>query len=887
MKKKVNKYLLGGITPNGVKFPWEYADQQYVQAVTPVEPNTSSSFTPISDTMRNVFSTSQSYHQNPLTRSIGSGGNGFGNFIKGLDNSQLNAGISGIGNLATNAISSANQKYSTVSDARKATAMNTISGAVSGAAAGAMIGGPIGAVVGGAAGLASGLVGGKSKARDASFYEDPTLEYGTGILGSIGRGSARRKYDELKKKAEGNRIAAMTGQEANADWMYDLDSENNVFAANGGDIGDLAWLDDGELFKTPDQQIYSVPEQGKPEDSNLLNIPDGTKVLSDKLKVPGTKETFANMAKRLTSNKSKYNDKYAQGSAEANAINDKIVFDTLFDIQEGMKGGKKEYKANIPAYATGSVVDNDLDPIVITAKRPANVLNEVVVNGINLKDDTKRLNGIPIPDYLQPAYSNLIRLLSSDSKNAIAINSEIDNINRLLGKNNAPKSVRQQWNDVLNQYVSTLGVGASTVQQQMIPDSMRLHIPGTIQSPVTEAAINNIRSNARINTMIPEYTDVSRIGEQYTSVGDVWNTGEQSLRLDDPGVYIPNNNRSSQDREISERVRTIRRNPWIHHTWEESNGIGNEQLNVTDTLDFPHYATVYNQEPSKMIIYEPKRQTSTQSPQTRSTGVRQSSQRSATSRFTLTPQQIQVQGAGLDMLPKPIDTHNIAIQELSTPVRQTQPVTTASNTPDTTETRSPYDWEQLATDITSLLPVFSNLGERPETFASVHNPYTNAALSALGRRRYDIRPTIDAIRRGTASANYAMSQNNVNTGANLAFRLQNAVKANNAITGAYADAAIQNNQYAADYANALNNFGQQYVQARNTAIDQNARSRAQARNINRAGLSQLSNYAQNRLLMRNQRLADQAMLDIYKPILSAGFTPDQYAKLFEQVSRRR
>ena len=132
-----------------------------------------------------------------------------------------------------------------------------------------------------------------------------------------------------------------------------------------------------------------------------------------------------------------------------------------------------------------------------------------------------------------------------------------------------------------------------------------------------------------------------------------------------------------------------------------------------------------------------------------------------------------------------------------------------------------------------------------------------------------------------------MSQNNVNTGANLAFRLQNAVKANNAITGAYADAAIQNNQYAADYANALNNFGQQYVQARNTAIDQNARSRAQARNINRAGLSQLSNYAQNRLLMRNQRLADQAMLDIYKPILSAGFTPDQYAKLFEQVSRRR
>ena len=878
MRKKINKYQFGGITPNGVKFPWEYADQQYVQAVTPVEPNTSSSFTPISDTMRNVFSTSQSYHQNPLTRSIGSGGNGFGNFIKGLDNSQLNAGISGIGNLATNAISSANQKYSTVSDARKATAMNTISGAVSGAAAGAMIGGPIGAVVGGAAGLASGLVGGKSKARDASFYEDPTLEYGTGILGSIGRGSARRKYDELKKKAEGNRIAAMTGQEANADWMYDLDSENNVFAANGGDIGDLAWLDDGELFKTPDQQIYSVPEQGKPEDSNLLSIPDGTKVLSDKLKVPGTKETFANMAKRLTSNKSKYNDKYAQGAAEANAINDKIVFDTLFDIQEGMKGGKKEYKNGLQAFATAGEKDG-----YQLGDRTGNYgLDFLLELGNIIKDD------MPRTDLSKPYEQRPI---------------QID-----LGKIN--------------------------------------NIPRFKISQESEYTSDN-QSNSR--SVLSDTTNLSRMDQllldKAEGKGERRGTaGEQSLRLNDPGVYIPNNNRSSQDREISERVRTIRRNPWIHHTWEEPNGIGNEQLNITDTLDFPHYATVYNQEPGRMVIYEPKRQTSAQSPQTRSTGVRQSSPRSTTSRFTLTPQQIQepgrmviyepkrqtsaqspqtrstgvrqssprsttsrftltpqqiqVQGAGLEMLPKLVDVHNIAVQELSTPVQQTQPVTTAPNTQNTMpvttapntqntiETRSPYDWEQLATDITSLLPVFSNLGERPETFMPIFNPYEGASLDLLGRRRYDVRPTVDAIRRGVASSNYAASQNNTNTGANLAFRLQNAVKANNAITGAYADAAIQNNKYAADYANALDAFGQQRAKALDESMMRNAQSRAQARNIRRTGLSQLSNYAQNRLLMRNQRLADQAMLDIYRPLLDAGFTPDQYAKLFNQVSRR-
>ena len=806
-----------------------------------------------------------------------------------IDN--ISNGIGGAVDLLTNAISSSKQKYDTVKQARMATATNSLTGLAKGAQAGAAVGGPVGAAIGAGVGLWSGLIGGKNKVSDAGFYEDPTLQYGTGIIGAIGRDKAEDKYQELLRKAIGNRNARAVGQELNTDWLLNYNSENNVFAANGGNVSDLAWLDDGEIFKTPDQQIYNIPEQGKPEDSNLLNIPEGTKVLSDKLKVPGTKETFANMAKRLTSNKSKYNDKYAQGAAEANAINDKLVFDTLFDIQEGMKKGKKEYKDNIPAYSTGSIVDNDLDPIVITAKRPANVLDEVVVSGINLKDDTKRLNGIPIPDYLQSSYSNLIQLLSRDPKidprNVIAINSEIDNIKRLLNQNNAPRSVKRQWDNILNQYVNTLGVGAPTVQQQMIPDSMRLHIPGTIQSPVTETVINSIRSNARVNTMVPEYTDVSRIDEQYTSVGDVWNTGEQSLRLDDPGVYIPNSHRSNQDREISERVRTIRRNPWIHHTWEESNGIGNEQLNITDTLDFPQYATVQNQEPSEVVLYAPKRQTQAQSPQTRSIATLQGAPRKTTPRFTLTPQQIQMQGAGLDMSPKPVDIHNIAVQKLSTPVQTTQP-TTASTTPAaTSETRSPYDWAQLATDVTSLLPVFSNLRERPETFASVHNPYSNAALNTLGRRRYDIRPTINAIRRGMASNNYDMSQNNTNTGANLAFRLQNAINTNNAINTAYAQAAEMNNTYAGQYADVLNTIGNQYVDARNRAIEQNAQSRAIARNINRTGLSQLSNYAQTRLRDRNQRLSDAAMMDLYKPLLDVGFTPEQYARMFEQVSRRR
>ena len=810
MKKKVNKYLLGGVTPNGVKFPWEYANQQYVEAVEPVEQNVSSSFTPISDTMRNVFSTSQSYHQNPLTRSIDSGGNGFGNFIKGLNAQQLGAGISGIGNLAMNAISAANQKYSTASDAGKATAMNTLSGAASGAAAGAMIGGAPGAIIGGAVGLASGLIGGKSKARDASFYEDPTLEYGTGILGSIGRGRARRKYEELKKKAEGNRIAAMTGQQANVDWMYDLDSENNVFAANGGDIGDLAWLDDGELFKTPDQQIYSVPEQGKPEDSNLLSIPDGTKVLSDKLKVPGTKETFANMAKRLTSNKSKYNDKYAQGSAEANAINDKQVFDTLFNIQENIKGGKKEYKAGLQEFEDGGQM-----------KYYPQLAKWIV--------QTNALGNGPFKP----------NMWFEDFEQELQFDEDLKNAG--LTRDQWYEYVKRVQMDRLNGKDVSAAFKTVTVPNDTISASDPLNM--TLYRNVSQMPTN---SYATYESYIPQET-FDQFGGLFKSDNPLWTSKQRENYRRYLGTY------RTQDQTGQYNLPKV----WF--------GALNFNDRIGNLMDFSEFDRILN------------------APFTGS-GRRSSSVQ--TSGYGVAPNYVPNKVS----VPSPVKPELKKDVELKPSGISVEP----SKQPDylpfipiqAPKQKNRFDWEQLATDITSLVPVVDNLSAKPETFMPIFNPYEGASLDLLGRRRYDVRPTVDAIRRGVASSNYAASQNNTNTGANLAFRLQNAVKANNAITGAYADAAIQNNKYAADYANALDAFGQQRAKALDESMMRNAQSRAQARNIRRTGLSQLSNYAQNRLLMRNQRLADEAMLDIYKPLLDAGFTPDQYARLFNQVSRR-
>ncbi|UVX70332.1 MAG: hypothetical protein [Bacteriophage sp.] len=106
----------------------------------------------------------------------------------------------------------------------------------------------------------------------------------------------------------------------------------------------------------------------------------------------------------------------------------------------------------------------------------------------------------------------------------------------------------------------------------------------------------------------------------------------------------------------------------------------------------------------------------------------------------------------------------------------------------------------------------------------------------------------------------------------MAFRLQNAIATNKAIAAARAAESNANNQYKAEYANAMNNLGQQWVQATNLASELNTRNRATARNIRRTGLDRLSQWAQNRELMSNQRSRDNAMLKLYYPFLQAGFT---------------
>lgn len=196
---------------------------------------------------------------------------------------------------------------------------------------------------------------------------------------------------------------------------------------------------------------------------------------------------------------------------------------------------------------------------------------------------------------------------------------------------------------------------------------------------------------------------------------------------------------------------------------------------------------------------------------------------------------------------------------------------TTVNTP---EVNSP-NWVDAISDFATLAPIMSNLFTgNPESVQANYNPYASAIANTMGRRRYNINPLLRDIEQNRDVANYSASQQMTNTGHNMAFRLQNAIQANKAKAAARATESNVNNQYKGEYANAMNDLGKQWVNATNLASDLNAQNRASARNIRRAGLSQLSQFAQNKSLMRNQSKRDKAMLELYKPFLRAGFTSD-------------
>lgn len=551
-------------------------------------------------------------------------------------------------------------------------AAQSVSDIASGAATGFQVAGPIGAAVG--AGI--GLIGRSGEeARMTSFTDYDEGSLGSGLIGAFSNRKLRRKRAAIKKNAYSNRAAVQGTNYLQSEAYEDMIGMNTDTMANGGMSSSLAYVDDGELIQTPDGSISKVPENNKPTDSNLVSLPEGSRVLSDKLKVPGRKETFAQLGeKMMAKKKSKYNDRFAENAAKLNEMNNNMIHDQLFAMQESVKQSK------------------------------------------GIKPKTKQIQAAALGDEIKPGLGD--RIVDA-----------IYNPNRKWGAG-------VQWGTGNNQWY---------------------HVP-TASTTATASTSTPTRRRKATSTS----TNTGLIDEGKPELPFTWYGTVNPLKPKHPELLTATN--------------------------DEMAGLGDALTSQADKVTTLPKSNAYSK-------------------------------------------------------PKPENNK--------------------------------FDWGSALSGMASLAPIMSNLFTgRSETVDAVYNPYATSISNTMRRRRYDISPAIEDLNRNRATSNYNASQINTSTGANLAYRLQSAVNTDRAIASLRSQESNVNNQYLGDYANTMNSLGQQWVNATNMANEANAQNRATARNIRRTGLSQLSQWAQNRELMRNQKARDMEMWPLYQRFLQAGFTED-------------
>jgi hypothetical protein len=188
------------------------------------------------------------------------------------------------------------------------------------------------------------------------------------------------------------------------------------------------------------------------------------------------------------------------------------------------------------------------------------------------------------------------------------------------------------------------------------------------------------------------------------------------------------------------------------------------------------------------------------------------------------------------------------------------------------------DWLSLAPTVYNALQSLRN----PEYEQTVLNPYTGAITNTMARRRMNIEPARLANSRSRAISNYNLANINASTGSNLAARTQAAVDEYAANANMYATKQNADNAYLGEYANTLNNLGQQFVQSRTLANDLNAKNRAAARSFGTAAVSQLGQWSQVNRQMKNQAARDNMVYPYLANFLAYG----NPTELIQQMNRQ-
>lgn len=609
---------------------------------------------------------------------------------------------------------------------------STIGSAASLAGAGLTVGGPIGAAVGGGLGLVSGLIGSIKRKKQMQ--------------------ALRRRKETLNKTKIGMNAAAETEGE------YWDDNDLAYTFENGGILPDLAYLDNNEVVRDDYGNIVQVPNTQPGTDNHLVDASTLESVLSDKIKRPGTKNTFAKEGQILSkmTKPSKGKDKFAENTNRLNKINANKAYNKLLAEQEAVKAAKgvKPKVKGIPAYADGKGKKSFLNTPIVE------LLSDLNFNIFNRENEDISgaeavVRGVPYGRHESALNQPISKLLSHSNYNKAAARNTAINLG---------SPTTGTWFAPLQTAAATpQGVDAVTYANDE-PISVDTPVQPTIIQPV----VTNTYTSASNRQVTKTPSTTGSVTTKQTTKPNITKTTTQ--RLSEPTMPLVNTSMTID--------------------WDD----------VVIPVNIPASA---DEATKKRALGKPK---SGYSP----------------------------------------------------------------------------DWLSLAPTVYNTLQSLRGPEEEP----LVLNPYAGAVRSTMARRRMNIEPARLANSRSRAISNYNLANINANTGANLAARTQAAVDEYASNANMYATKQNADNAYLGEYANTLNNLGQQFVQSENMYNYLNARNRAAARNFGATATSQLGKWSQVNKLMQNQYNRDQMTLPFLADFLSQGFTKEQVDNLLTRTRNR-
>lgn len=760
-------------------------------------------------------------------------------------------------NVVTQGVGAVGSMIGNATSGKKPTAAGVIGGIGSGAAMGASIGGPWGAVIGGAiGGITSSIGSGGSVNEQTGEYELPS-----GIAGLFGHSKSyiRNKAGRIK-----NGIQARQMSEQVAADYYQENGYNELSLSKGGVVpSTMAYLDDGEMLRTPDGTIGSIPEEGKPTDSNLLNVPVGTQVLSDKLKVPGTNKTFAEMGKKLMkkSNK-KANNIYAENSQMLNERNNQMTYQNLLEQQESIKNKKTNKKQSIPTYEEGTSgvsgrkkvkLKYIYDPMLGgSGYIDPNTGGFVEMNDVRndlLPDSMWIQNYNDSEEIEQPI------VLKQDTATKSTHNVGKRDFLKLPNKN-----IKKNTPTIFNDHAFEVAGKKYQIGDTFEYKGKQYKVTGNNEAvPVSKNATDLKEINDGFNWNL--YRDVFTQGEPRIigpSGAGRYSTYQQNKttnsipNANDP-YFIGNmyTNGNWGDLTVGKRLSSI--NPEFN-----TPALGVIGTNTSDSYSIP---------------------TITQDTAIPQTAVRStpSTKRSTVQTSVQQPVQEQVTGPI-----QPFSNDRPSLTELTSKPSKVLPKLNIGRpfvynpSPDDAVSNG-LDMSSLYSTVATLAPLFDR--ERAEKVdAYTYNP-------VYGPTNYNIDPILREATLSDRIARYNMANINPNTGANMAFGLQSAVNRNKTIANAYSTKNNAENQMAFNNAQIANQWGQQYADARHIAATEYAQNKANARNINRRNFASALNNWGASLRDKKQTSMDMAALEMLQPMLNYG-TEDNVLNRVNKILNR-